>query len=154
MPVSEKDRRRALDLLFEVDQRARAGASIDLGELLQRRRSGADALKPLRERSATIVAGVVEHQARIDELIAANSHGWTLDRMPAVDRCILRIGVWELLYSEDAEDAYAVKGATDLAAELSTDDSADFVNGLLGQVQRQAPTLRDDAPPPEGTEVG
>lgn len=144
-----KDRQRALDLLFEADQRARAGERIDVLTLLGRRIAGQDGLKPMRDYAATIVEGVTEHAGRIDEIIAANSHGWTLDRMPAVDRSILRIGVWEILWNPDVPDANAVKGAVDLAADLSTDDSPAFVNGLLGQVQRLAPSLRDAADPAE-----
>ena len=137
-----KDRRRALDLLFEADQRARAGERIDVLTLLGRRLAGQDGLKPMRDYAATIVEGVVEHREQIDEVISTSSHGWTLDRMPAVDRSILRIGVWEIVWSSEVADASAAKGATDLAAELSTDDSPSFVNGLLGQVQRLAPSLR------------
>lgn len=85
--------------------------------------------------------GVDEHAERIDELLATYS-AWTLDRMPAVDRSILRMGVWELLYNDDIPDGVAVEQATNLASELSTDESPGYINGLLGQLQRLAPTLR------------
>lgn len=138
-----KDRQRALDLLFEADQRARAGERVRILDLLGRRIAGQDGLKPMRDYAAAIVEGVDDHWDDIDDVIAEHSHGWTLDRMPAVDRSILRIGVWEILWNPQVPDANAVKGATDLAADLSTDDSPSFVNGLLGQVQRHAPALRE-----------
>ena len=80
--------------------------------------------------------GVAEHRAGIDEVLASYSEGWTLDRMPAVDRNVLRLGVYELLYVEDVPDAVAVSEAMALVRELSTDDSPAFVNGVLGAVQR------------------
>lgn len=138
-----KDRRRAVDLLFEADQRQQAGDEVDLLALLRRRQLAGDDLKPMRDYAATIVTGVAQHRERIDEILASHSHGWTLDRMPAVDRAILRVGVWELLWNPEVPDAVAVEQAVDLAADLSTDDSPSFVNGLLGQVQRLAPALRD-----------
>ena len=88
-----------------------------------------------------LVRGVVEHAARIDELLAAYSEGWTLDRMPAVDRNVLRLGVYELLYEDDVPDAVAVSEAMALVRELSTDESPPFVNGVLGNIQRNKSTL-------------
>lgn len=143
MADHSKDRRRAIDLLFEADQRQRAGDAVTTTELLARRIAGNDGLKPMRDYAATIVEGVTEHAVRIDELLASYAHGWTLNRMPAVDLAILRVGLWELLWSAEVPDAVAVEQATNLAAELSTDDSPSFVNGLLGQLQRLAPALRD-----------
>lgn len=140
-----KDRRRAVDLLFEADQRRRAGDQVATLDLLARRLAGTDGLKPMRDYATRIVEGVVAHSDRIDELLASYSQGWTLERMPAVDLALLRVGVWELLWSEEVPDAVAVEQATNLAAELSTDDSPAFVNGLLGQLQRLAPALRDEA---------
>ena len=143
MPDRSKDRRRALDLLFEADQRRRAGDGITIVDLLAQRMASAAGLKPMRTYAAEIVEGVAEHLARIDELLESYSHAWTVDRMPAVDLAILRIGTWELLYNDDVPDAVAVEQAVNLAADLSTDGSPEFVNGLLGQLQRQAPALRD-----------
>ena len=82
-----------------------------------------------------------EHAEQIDSLLAANAHGWTLDRMPAVDRNILRIGTFELLWNEAVPDAVAISEAVVLAGELSTDDSSSFVNGLLARVLALKPTL-------------
>ena len=80
--------------------------------------------------------GVVEHQARIDELLATYAQGWTLDRMPAVDRNVLRLGVFEVLYADDVPDAVAVTEAMSLVRDLSTDESPQFVNGVLGNILR------------------
>ena len=143
MPDRSKDRRRALDLLFEADQRRRAGDRIDIVDLLGQRMANASGLKPMRTYAAEIVEGVAEHLPRIDELLESSSHAWTIDRMPAVDLAILRIGVWELLYNDDVPDAVAVEQAVNLASDLSTEASPEFVNGLLGQLQRRAPALRD-----------
>ncbi len=88
-----------------------------------------------------IVEGVVAHRDRIDEVLETYSQGWTLDRMPAVDRALLRIGSWEVLFNDDVPDAVALDEAVDLAGDLSTDDSPAFVNGLLGRVKDLKPTL-------------
>lgn len=143
MPDRSKDRRRAVDLLFEADQRQRAGERLAIVDLLAQRMANPSGLKPMRTYAAEIVEGVAEHLARIDELLDSYSHSWTLERMPAVDLAILRIGTWELLYNEEIPDAVAVEQAVNLASDLSTDSSPEFVNGLLGQLQRVAPALRD-----------
>ena len=143
MPDRSKDRRRAVDLLFEADQRQRAGERLAIVDLLAQRMANPSGLKPMRTNAAEIVEGVAEHLARIDELLDSYSHSWTLERMPAVDLAILRIGTWELLYNEEIPDAVAVEQAVNLASDLSTDSSPEFVNGLLGQLQRVAPALRD-----------
>jgi len=89
-----------------------------------------------------LVRGVVEHQRQIDGLLSEHSRGWTLERMPAVDRAILRIAVFELLYSPDVPPAVVVNEAVDSAKLLSTDDSPKFVNGVLGQIAVITPQLR------------
>lgn len=96
---------------------------------------------PLNPYAATLVEGVQEHVERIDELLAAYAVGWTLDRMPAVDRNILRIGTYELLWIADVPDGVAVSEAVMLARELSTDESPTFVNGLLSRLQELKPSL-------------
>ena len=88
-----------------------------------------------------LVRGVVEHQTRIDELLSSYSEAWTLERMPAVDRNVLRIGLWEILYAEDVPDSVAVAEATALVRQLSTDESPGFVNGVLGNLQRNKTSL-------------
>ena len=88
-----------------------------------------------------LVRGVVEHQTRIDELLSTYSEGWSLERMPAVDRNVLRLGVYELLYADDVPDAVAVTEAMALVRDLSTDESPSFVNGILGNIQRNKASL-------------
>ncbi len=103
------------------------------------RQPGTQAALP--QYSVDLVEGVVARTERIDELIASYAQGWTLARMPAVDRAILRIGAWEVLFSDDVPDAVAVDEAVELARALSTDDSPGFVNGLLGRLVELKPTL-------------
>jgi transcription antitermination protein NusB len=81
-----------------------------------------------------IVAGVVSSFAEIDDRIEAFSHKWSVERMPAVDRAILRVAVWEILFNDEVPDAVAISEAVALAGELSTDESGSFVNGLLGAI--------------------
>ena len=136
MAARTKARKRALDVLFEADQRQRDPLTL-LGERIAQ--PGTEA--PLPQYSVDIVEGVLAEQERIDELLSTYSHGWTLDRMPAVDRALLRIGTWEVLYNDDVPDAVAVDEAVDLARALSTDESPTFVNGLLGRIVDLKPTI-------------
>jgi N utilization substance protein B len=129
-----KARKRALDVLFEADQRRR-----DPIGLLADRASGAD--RPIPGYAVEIVEGVQARRDRIDELIMTYAQGWSLDRMPAVDRIVLRMGVWELLYNDDVPDAVAIDEAVELARSLSTRDSPAFVNGLLARVKEIKPTV-------------
>jgi N utilization substance protein B len=131
-----KARKRALDLLFEAEQR-----QVNVGELLRQRLAAPVTEAPLSEFTGDLVSGVVEHWTQIDELIATYSQGWTLARMPAVDRSILRLGAYEVLYSTDVPEAVAISEWVGLATELSTDDSPKFVNGLLGRLAEVKPTL-------------
>jgi N utilization substance protein B len=134
MPARSKARKRALDILFEAEARREPVLS-----LLAERQAAAD--PPVSEYAAELVTGVHEHAAQIDELLATYSQGWTLQRMPAVDRNILRIGAYELLWREQVPDAVAISEAVAMAGELSTDDSPAFVNGLLGRLLELKPTL-------------
>jgi N utilization substance protein B len=131
-----KARKRALDLLFEAEQR-----QVNVGELLRQRLAAPVTEAPLSEFTGDLVSGVVEHWTQIDELIATYSQGWTLARMPAVDRSILRLGAYEVLYSTDVPEAVAISEWVGLATELSTDDSPKFVNGLLSRLVEVKPTL-------------
>jgi N utilization substance protein B len=131
-----KARKRALDVLFEADQRQRPALEV-LAERLQV--PGTQAALP--QYAADLVEGVVAHQAQIDELISTYARGWTLERMPAVDRAVLRLGAYEVLFRDDVPDAVAVDEAVELARALSTDDSPAFVNGLLGRLVELKPTL-------------
>ncbi|GAC1380262.1 MAG: hypothetical protein NVSMB48_05930 [Marmoricola sp.] len=85
--------------------------------------------------------GVDAHRERLDELIGGYATGWSLERMPAVDRNVLRLGIYEVLYVDDVPDAVAVSEALALVGDLSTDDSPQYVNGILGAVVRDKATL-------------
>lgn len=123
-----------MDVLFESEMQGLA-----LGGTLSRR--VASASPPLSEYAISLVEGVVAHRERIDELLSTYAAGWTLERMPAVDRNLLRIGVYEILYRDDVPDAVAISEAVSLARELSTDESPGFVNGLLARIAELKPTL-------------
>lgn len=127
MGARTKARKRALDILFESELQG-----LPLGATLLHRQAKVD--QPLNDYTVRLVEGVVEHRGEIDEAIATQSTGWSLDRMPAVDRNLLRIGVFELRYVDDVPAAVALSEAVVLAGELSTDDSAAFVNGVLARI--------------------
>ena len=93
------------------------------------------------EYAVTLVEGVASERERIDELLATYAQGWTLERMPAVDRAVLRLGAWELLYNDQVPDAVAIDEAVELAHSLSTDESPAFVNGLLARLLAVKPTV-------------
>ena len=131
-----KARKRALDILFEAEQRG-----VNADTLLTQRIAKPATEHPLSEYSIEIVRGVVAKWIPINELLASYSQGWTIERMPAVDRAILRIGAWEVVYSEAVPDGVAISEAVALAASLSTDDSPTFVNGLLARLSEVKTTL-------------
>jgi N utilization substance protein B len=134
MSARSKARKRALDVLFASELRRED----PVGAL---ETAIAEGEGPTNEYTSVLVRGVVEHQPAIDELLATYSEGWTLDRMPAVDRNVLRLGVYELLYAEDVPDAVAVTEAMALVRDLSTDESPAFVNGILGNIMRNKAAL-------------
>ena len=137
-------RKRAVDLLFEAEARGITPAEVaDARNALVEKQSD---VSPLNPYTVTVARGVTEHAAHIDDLISAHLQGWTLDRLPAVDRAILRVAVWELLHAEDVPEPVAVDEAVELAKKLSTDESPGFVNGVLGQVMLVTP--RSGRPPP------
>jgi N utilization substance protein B len=130
-----KARKRAVDLLYEADLRgcdplATLAERIALGE------------PPVHDYTGDLVRGVAAHHERIDELLAGYAEGWTIERMPGVDRAVLRIGVFELLWRADVPDAVAIDEAVELAKTLSTDESPRFVNGVLARILRDRPALR------------
>jgi N utilization substance protein B len=131
-----KARKRALDVLFEADQRGQ-----DPMEVLAARVAEPGTEAALPQYAVELVEGVVARRAEIDELLSTYARGWALDRMPAVDRAALRLGVWELLWNDDVPDAVAVDEAVELVRALSTDDSPAFVNGLLARILELKPTL-------------
>ena len=134
MPARSKARKRALDVLFEAELRDRPVLDV----LAER---AADEVPPLPSYAADLVRGVHAHQERIDQLIADNAQGWALERMPAVDRNLLRIGAYELLWADDVPDAVAISEAVQLARDLSTESSPSFVNGLLARLLELKSTL-------------
>lgn len=134
MSARTKARKRALDLLYASDLRSES-------PVVALERAVADGEGPTNDYTSVLVRGVEEHRDRIDELLARYSEGWTLARMPAVDRNVLRLGVFELLWVDDVPDAVAVSEAMALVRSLSTDESPQFVNGVLGTIQRDRATL-------------
>jgi transcription antitermination protein NusB len=127
MGARSKARKRALDILFESELRG-----LPPGATLPDRQAAET--PPVADYTVTLVEGVIELLPEIDATIAAYSNGWTLERMPAVDRNVLRIGVYELEHVDDVPPGVALSEAVTLAAELSTDDSASFVNGVLARI--------------------
>ena len=134
MGARSKARKRALDILYAAEMRGEEPATA-----LDRAIAAGEG--PTNDYTSDLVRGVVEHRPRIDELLADYSEGWTLGRMPAVDRNVLRLGVFELMWAEDVPDAVAVTEAVALVQDLSTDESPGFVNGILGNIQRSKPSL-------------
>jgi transcription antitermination protein NusB len=134
MAARSKARKRALDVLFEAEVRGEP-----VLELLDER--VADASPPVAPYAAELVRGVQAHRDRLDELIAEHAEGWALDRMPAVDRNILRLGGYELLWADDVPDAVAISEALALARDLSTDASPAFVNGILARLLELKPAI-------------
>jgi N utilization substance protein B len=137
MAARSKARKRALDILFEAELRG-----LPTLQLLSERQSLGDV--PVQPYAAELVRGVASHSERIDELISWNLVDWTLERLPAVDRNILRIGVYELLWAGDVPDGVAISEAVALAQDLSTDNSPSFVNGVLARIKAEKPTLSLD----------
>jgi N utilization substance protein B len=134
MAARSKARKRALDILFECEVRG-----TPLGETLDDRVLANE--PPVNEYTVTLIRGVIEHQARIDEVISRYAQGWSLERMPTVDRNVLRLGVLEVLFLDETPDAVAVSEAMNLVRDLSTDESPTFVNGVLGNIVRDKATL-------------
>ncbi|MCW2492319.1 MAG: transcription antitermination protein NusB [Pseudonocardiales bacterium] len=133
MAARSKARKRAVDLLYEADLRGDDAVStlaerIALGD------------PPINAYTVDLVEGVASRRPEIDRMLSDYSEGWTLERMPGVDRAILRVGLYELLWADDIPDAVAIDEAVELAKTLSTDDSPKFINGILGRV------LRDNIP--------
>ena len=128
MAARSKARKRAVDILYEAELSGR-----DRIDLL-RERVADTATPPVNDHCVRLVEGVAENSARIDELIERHARGWSLERLPDVDRAILRMAVYELLWVDDVPDAVVLDEAVSLAKALSTDDSPAYVNGVLGAV--------------------
>jgi transcription antitermination protein NusB len=133
MAARTKARKRAVDVLYEADLRSRDPLAV-----LQDRM---ETPPPVPEHTVRLVEGVAEHTARIDELIEAHTSNWSLDRLPDVDRAILRMAVFELLWADDVPDVVVIDEAVELAKALSTDNSPAYVNGVLGAIlESEVPT--------------
>ncbi|MFY1632541.1 transcription antitermination factor NusB [Solwaraspora sp. WMMB335] len=134
MPARRKARKRALDVLYEADLRDLPPQQVLVGYVAR--------LAPRPEHldyAIGLVEGVAEHHDRIDELIGSYAEGWTLERMPVVDRNLARIAVYELLYVDEIDDPVAITEAVELARQMSTDDSPRFLNGLLDRIAEYTP---------------
>lgn len=129
MSARSKARKAALDLLYEADIR-----STNALETLNLRESLGDDMPPIREYTRELVVGIDTHSRKIDELITTYVQGWDMDRLPAVDRNILRLGIYEILWADSIPDAVAIDEALLLAKELSSDGSSQFIHGVLGRI--------------------
>ncbi|GAA0969141.1 MULTISPECIES: transcription antitermination factor NusB [Streptomyces violaceusniger group] len=147
MAARNKARKRAFQILFEADQRGSTVQTV-LADWIRLARTD-DRQPPVSEYTMQLVEGYAQHIGRIDELIATYAVGWTLDRMPVVDRNILRLGAYELVWEDATPDAVVIDEAVQLAKEFSTDDSPAFVNGLLGRIKELKPSLRREQEPRE-----
>ncbi len=134
MAARTKARKRAVDMLYESDLRG-----TDAVQTLAERIALAD--PPVNDYTVQLVEGVNEHRLRIDEILSEFAEGWTIERMPGVDRAVLRVGVYELLWRADVPDAVTIDEAVELVKSLSTDESPRFVNGVLARVLRDAPPI-------------
>jgi transcription antitermination protein NusB len=134
MAARSKARKRALDVLFECEVRG-----LPLGATLDERVVAAE--PPVHEYTVDLIRGIAEHQRRIDDLLSSYVEGWSVERMPIVDRNALRIGVYEILYVDGVPDAVAISEAMALVRDLSTDDSPAFVNGVLATILRDKSAL-------------
>jgi N utilization substance protein B len=133
MAARTKARKRAIDILFEADQR---GAN--LSDVLAERIALSGRETPVPQYGIDIVRGVIDNWVSLNVLISEASDEWTIDRMPAVDRAVLRIAAWEIIYNDEIPTAVAIDEAMELVSDLSTDDSAKFVGGVLGRIAREA----------------
>ena len=131
MSARSKARKQTLDLLYESDIRGSSAA--DLLVLRDVPDESPDA-RPIRDFTKALIGGITENRRKIDELIATYAQGWDMDRLPAVDRNILRLAIYEIIWSDDVEDAVAIDEALNLARDLSTDESAGYIHGVLGRI--------------------
>ncbi|MGW7352096.1 transcription antitermination factor NusB [Streptomyces sp. Z26] len=140
MAARNKARMRAFQILFEADQRGSAVTEV-LADWIRLARTD-DRQPPVAEYTMELIEGYAEHADRIDELLSTYAVGWTLDRMPVVDRSVLRLGAYELVWVDGTPDAVVIDEAVVLARKFSTDESPAFVNGLLGRLKDLKPSLR------------
>ena len=131
MSARSKARKQALDILFEADIRQSSASDLLESRLIVE--PGPDA-RPIREFAKALVIGVIDHRRKIDELISTYAQGWDMDRLPIVDRNILRIAIYEILWGEEIPQAVAIDEALTMAALLSTEESAGYIHGVLGRI--------------------
>ena len=131
MSARSKARKQTLDLLYESD--IRGSSASDLMVLRDVPDDGPDA-RPIRDFTKALICGITENRRKIDELISTYAQGWDMDRLPAVDRNILRLAIYEIVWSDDVEDGVAIDEALNLAKVLSTDESAGYIHGVLGRI--------------------
>ncbi len=134
MGARSKSRKRALDVLFASDMRNASPRAVLDGMV-------AEAAGPFNPYVETLVSNLIDHRGDVDRILTRYSEAWTLDRMPVVDRNVLRLGVVEVLFTDDVPDAVAVSEAVALVSSLSTDESPAFVNGVLGAIMRDKEAL-------------
>jgi transcription antitermination protein NusB len=126
-----KARKQSLDLLYESD--IRGTVALEILESRDIEEVGPDA-RPIREYTKELISGISEHRRKIDELISTYAQGWDMDRLPAVDRNILRLGIFELLWGKELTDSIIIDEALTLAKDLSTEESAGYIHGVLGRI--------------------
>ena len=131
MSARSKARKQTLDLLYESDIRGSSVADLLVLRDVPDESPGA---RPIRDFTKALIGGITENRRKIDELIATYAQGWDMDRLPAVDRNILRLAIYEIIWSDDVEDAVAIDEALNLARDLSTDESAGYIHGVLGRI--------------------
>ena len=131
MSARSKARKQALDLLYESD--IRGSDALQTLESRDVPDDGPDS-RPIREYTRELITGVGENRRKIDELIMTYAQGWDMDRLPAVDRNILRIGIFEILWITTVPTSVAIYEALNLARELSSDESSKYIHGVLGRI--------------------
>lgn len=136
MPARSRARKRAVDILFESDLRGTDPVDTLADRLAVPTGTG------VPEYAVSLVEGVAEHRRRIDEILSSFLEGWTLERLPALDRSVLRLGTYELLWRDDIPDAVAIDEAVELAKTISTEDSPRYVNGVLSRILLARPVVR------------
>lgn len=138
MSARSKARKAALDLLFETDIR---GTNLLDTLALREKEVEAPDSRPIRDYTREIIVGVSEKRRKIDELIITYAQGWDMDRLPAVDRNILRLGIYEIIWSPDVPTSVAIDEALILAKELSSDESSQYIHGVLGTIASLKDTI-------------
>ncbi|MFM1909939.1 MAG: hypothetical protein RLZZ545_637 [Actinomycetota bacterium] len=133
MSARSKARKQALDLLYEADIRGASAADLLIARDLPQ--EGPDA-RPIREFTRELISGVTANKRKIDELITTYAQGWDMDRLPALDRNILRLGIYEIVWTPELSEGIAIDEALNLAKELSTEESAGYIHGVLGKISQ------------------